>query len=135
MGWRRVGVLAVATSLAAAGLACGGRAIGTAPMGAQPFSGRELTAGDLRQLAGARNLLDGIARLRPSFLMPRRGPDAVPAVYVNGVRVAAVAALREVGVDEVSVVRFLDPSEATIRYGTGHGGGVVEVLLLAPRGG
>jgi len=48
-------------------------------------------------------------------------------VYLNGVANGGVSRLREITVDSVRELRFLNAGEAQMRYGLGHAGGVIEV--------
>ena len=53
-----------------------------------------------------------------------------PIIYVSGARYGPVGTLREMRPGNVERVRFMDPSQATNRYGTGHTGGAILVTLL-----
>jgi hypothetical protein len=46
---------------------------------------------------------------------------------VDGVRVGGVEFLVDITLDRVETVRFIDPSEATTRWGSGVDAGVIEV--------
>jgi hypothetical protein len=98
----------------------------------RPLEGQELTARDLGRVGGARTLFVGIAHLRPHFLRPRRssGREA-PTVVLNGVRAASVEVLRDIPIEAVEVVWFLEAATATMRYGSLHSGTVLEVTTRA----
>jgi hypothetical protein len=53
----------------------------------------------------------------------------MPLVYVNGVRYGEPQTLRNLRVQEVEEIRFISATDATTRWGTGHTGGVIEVML------
>ena len=78
---------------------------------------------------------DAVQRLRPHFLRGRgstsiRDPNPVlPVVYIAGVKQGGPEALQRVRVSEVSEIRYIGASDATTRYGTGHTGGAIEVIL------
>ena len=65
---------------------------------------------------------------------PRAG---VLQVYLNGMQYGDVSRLRELMRTEIRQIRFYSAAEAQQRYGTGHGGGVIEVSTgaVAPSGG
>jgi hypothetical protein len=48
------------------------------------------------------------------------------------VRMGGVGALRQVRVHNIATMRFMTPSDATTRFGTGHAGGAI--LILTRRG-
>jgi hypothetical protein len=78
---------------------------------------------------------DAVQRLRPHFLRGRgstsiRDPNPVlPVVYIAGVKQGGPEALHRVRVSEVEEIRYIGASDATTRYGTGHTGGAIEVVL------
>jgi hypothetical protein len=93
-----------------------------------PSAGQELTARDFERVNGARTLLDGVAHLRPHFLRLRRSSNAdVPTLVLNGVRAPSLDVLREIPIERVERVRYLEAAAATMRYGSLHSGAVLEV--------
>lgn len=74
-----------------------------------------------------------VQRLRPSWLRHRgatsvRNPQPnTPIVYVDGNRRGSLSELRRIAINDVNVIRFVPPRDATTRYGTGHPAGVIEV--------
>ncbi len=72
--------------------------------------------------------MDVIRRLRPSWLRQRTsGDDAV--VYVENLRRGGTNVLRNIAVEQLWELRYLDGSNATTRFGTGHRGGAILVTL------
>lgn len=68
-----------------------------------------------------------VQRLRPRWLQ-RRGSEQNPVVYQDGNRVGtAEDVLHGMSVTAIESMKYLNASDATTRYGTGHGGGVIEV--------
>lgn len=68
-----------------------------------------------------------IQRLRPRWLQ-RRGSEEDPVVYQDGSRVGSAAdVLGGMIATDVQSMRYLDASNATTRYGTGHGAGAIEI--------
>ena len=76
-----------------------------------------------------------IEQLRPQFLRVRGTTTLGNAqtqdviwVYVDGTRIGTLEVLNNIGAHEVHEIRYLSPSEATNRYGTGHVQGAIIVL-------
>ena len=77
--------------------------------------------------------LQVIEQLRPQFLrvrgissMGNATTDAI-WVYVDGTRMGTVDVLGNIGVHEIREIRYLNPSEATNRWGTGHVHGAIAI--------
>jgi hypothetical protein len=73
-----------------------------------------------------------IEQLRPQFLRTRGTTTLGNAqtadviwVYVDGTRMGTLEVLNNIGVHEIREIRYLNPSEATNRYGTGHVQGAI----------
>jgi len=97
-----------------------------------PAISRSVMLADEIQASGARTVHEAVARLRPSWLRGRRGRISMqdPAagevvVYLDGVRFGGQRALASIRVEGVLDVTFLAASDATTRFGTGHGGGAI----------
>lgn len=80
-----------------------------------------------------RNAYALVQRLRPTWLEKRggrtiRNPSDV-VVYVDGSRRGGPDALRQLNVINVNSIEYLDENQATLRYGSGHDHGVIEVNL------
>lgn len=79
------------------------------------------------------NAYDVVRALRPRWLRPRGGAsielETDVQVYVNGVRRGGTEELRELTATGIQQIRYYDAGEATMRFGTGHGSGVIEVIL------
>lgn len=74
------------------------------------------------------NALAGIERLRPRWLQSRAGTGGDPPVlYVDGARRGATNDLASMMVTEIEQMEFMGGSDATTRFGTGHGGGAIQV--------
>lgn len=76
-----------------------------------------------------------IQRLRPAWLRSRgsnsfTAPDAMyPVVYVDEMRrEGGLRALLQVPTQEIQRMEFFGPSDATIRWGTGHQAGVIWIV-------
>jgi len=76
-----------------------------------------------------------VQQARPNWLHQRgaislRDPTAgVVQVYLDGQQYGDVNRLREINKQDVRELRFLGAGEAQQRYGVGHAGGVIEVVL------
>jgi len=81
----------------------------------------------------AKTAYDVIQRLRPQFLRTRQSgsmtqtaPVAIK-VYIDGAARGSVITLRDVQAISVRSIQYLDGSDATTRYGTGHENGAIVV--------
>jgi outer membrane cobalamin receptor len=96
-------------------------------------SGDVITAEEIEG-ASVSTAYDAVARLRPAFLRGRgqssiQNPGSdLPIVYVNGLRSGPIDYLRNIPAQDVQEIRFVSATDATTRYGTGHTGGVIEVI-------
>jgi len=77
---------------------------------------------------------EAIERLRPRWLQPR-GPTSMlepqgtpPTVFVDGRPAGDLTALNVIPTEEIAELRYVSPTEATTRWGTGVSGGVIEVV-------
>lgn len=137
-----------------AGVACAGSssAAGSGTAAMSRGDRYVITAGELAE-AGANNLYDAIAKVRPDFFRPRgntltpagtptRGDAASTSSTVatpmsggaNPVRVyhgdqmlTGTDDLRQIPISSVVDVRFIPGPQAGVRYGTNHSGGVILV--------
>ena len=76
-----------------------------------------------------------IQRLRPSWLRARistvRGASGTrhsAMVFRDGMPMGGLDVLEGMDIREIGEFRFLTPSDATTRYGTGYPGGIIEVF-------
>ncbi len=84
----------------------------------------------LEELAGVSpdySAYDVVRRLRANWLSGRGGTS--PRVLVNGMALGNVGVLRNYRAEDLSEIRYIFPSDATTRYGTGYQGGAIEVVL------
>ena len=90
----------------------------------------EAAAGDLM------NAYDLVYRLRPSMMRFRNqtagatssGEVVGPVAYVDDVRLGALDLMRTVMRASVKEIRFISPTDATTRWGSGHSNGVIQVV-------
>lgn len=128
---RSLGLLATALAAGVTGMpACASAGTGSA----QGHRSDVLTA---EEIAGspARDALEAVRQLRPAWLRTHGSqsipdPDPpVPVVYVDHQWYGTAEALSDFSVADIHELRYLNPTDATTRYGTGHRGGVIEVVL------
>jgi hypothetical protein len=77
---------------------------------------------------------DAVRMLRPNFFVTR-GPTSIvfagsdrPVVYLDGVPFGELEALRGIQTANVHEIRFINGRDATLRWGTNHGAGVIYVV-------
>ena len=74
---------------------------------------------------------DLIAQMRPTFLRARgttslRDPSQVRAVvYVDGILYGKLESLRNLNIEEIREIEFINSGDATTRFGTDHLGGAI----------
>ena len=74
--------------------------------------------------------------LRPRWLQPRGTPtygSSYARVVVDRTFRRELADLYRMSTDNIETMRYLSASDATIRYGTGYIGGVIEVTMRRGR--
>ena len=116
----------------------GGSVESATPSGA-PRSSRNVITRAQIETANVQDAYEVVQRLRPEYLREQRGNPSInagpqfAAVYVDGVRRGGPEALRGLRPTEVEEIRFISAADATTRWGTGHGGGVIEVKIRTGR--
>ena len=115
--------------LATAGLAaCTSRSL-DAPGGVRR-SGPEITPEELVEYQSF-SVLAVIRRLRPRWLRGR-GTTGYPVPFLDASRLGnSLDELDRVNVSAVESIRYLDASEATLKYGTNFPAGAIEVVSRA----
>lgn len=125
----RVPVLALAAAVLLAG--------GCTPGGSPASQSRNVNVIRTAEVEGstATNAYDLIHQLRPAWLRGRGSPDLrgsppdLPVVYIGTTRQGPLETLRGIPSNGILELRFINAVTATTRYGNGHGGGVIEVIL------
>lgn len=115
---------------------------GVSPAEAQKGRRNDVITAEEIAKSSANNAYDLVKSLRPAWLRPRgisTGRPTVDAVgemgdpgggmgvYVDGVRVGGLDQLSNVEAQRIQEMRFLNASDATLKYGTGHTQGAIEV--------
>jgi hypothetical protein len=88
--------------------------------------------GDEIRTSSASNLYDVIRSQRPEWLI-KRGQTSINlegdiVVYVDNVALGGPESLKSIDVQSVQSARFLNASEAQMRYGVGHMHGAIVVI-------
>ena len=88
--------------------------------------------GDEIRTSSASNLYDVIRSQRPEWLI-KRGQTSINlegdiVVYVDNVALGGPESLKSIDVQSVQSARFLNASEAQMRYGVGHMHGAIVVV-------
>ena len=136
---RSIMFLSALASIAAVGCASSSSGSTGAQQSAQPTPVRRgsrdrITADELATV-DAQNALQAVQRLRPSFLQTRGGAassltqgaqDVV--VYVDQTRMGGPSTLAQIPITDVKEIQYLNASDATQRYGTGHSAGAIIVI-------
>ena len=79
---------------------------------------------EILKIVGASDAFDVISRSRPVWLRSR---GIEPSVYMNGIQMGDIDALRSISINSIKDIKFLSPSEATTMYGTNNIGGIIEI--------
>jgi hypothetical protein len=124
-------VLALAAAAVTSAAACGGGA--RHPGAVVRYQDDVITAEEIERTS-AENVLVLVHSRRPGWLRGR-GSTSILAegeliAYLDGTRLGGAQELRLVTTDGIAMVRYYDPSSATIRFGTGHQHGVIQVVSL-----
>jgi len=115
--------------------------------GAKP-SATFITADEIERVH-VQNGYEAVQKLRPALLRQRQvasangqggvSKDAPPitgtnvsagnvVVYVDGTRIGDIDQLRQISASSIATMRYYSASEAQLKWGSGHPGGVIEVI-------
>lgn len=123
---------AVALALVACASASGKRSSGP------PHMGNVITAEEIAGIE-ANNASEIVERLRPNWLRGRgaasiSGGVDLPVVYIDDSRQGGIEQLGRISARIIQEIRFVPGTDASVRYGLGHGGGVILVVTKTPGG-
>lgn len=125
----RRSLLPVLAALAFAACASSGGTGSTSPRDRNLITAEEISA------LNVATAFDVVRQLRPEFLRSRgtmsmRQADSEYAiVYMNGMRLGGPEQLHQIRATDVQAIRYISAADATTRWGTGHTGGVIEVIV------
>jgi hypothetical protein len=82
----------------------------------------------------ASSAYDAVLKLRPQFFASARAggtgrAPVPPSVVLAGGFPESLEVLKQIQVDQVAQIRFIEPSDAVIRYGAAYAGGIIFVRL------
>jgi hypothetical protein len=125
----RLSRLAALAVMLGAAVACASSTQGPRTSGRR--DARLLGADEIRT-SSASNLYDVIRSQRPEWLI-KRGQTSINlegdiVVYVDNVALGGPESLKSIDVQSVQSARFLNASEAQMRYGVGHMHGAIVVV-------
>lgn len=121
----------IAVALLAVSCASSGTTARTDPGALQPSRNRNVIAPVELADSKARDAYHAVQLLRPEWLRSRgavsmRDPTPTSVVvYVDGQRYGGPSSLEQFRLGSFKELRYYNGSEATSRWGTGHGGGVI----------
>ena len=122
----RLRILAIALFVGV--IACASKGVQSAPRRAT----NAITAEEIAN-TGVSTVYDAIQRLRPQWLTSSRmrgaGTSDALLVYLDMNRYGTMDQLRQLPIGGITEIRYLSAAEATNRYGTGHSGGVILILM------
>ena len=81
------------------------------------------------------NLFDALRRLRPAWLRVRgsgtvrSNQETFIQVYIDNVLRGSSALLARIRTSSVSEIRYMDPNDASLRYGSSHRDGAIMITL------
>ena len=128
----------ISAALLGAGCASGGSTASTAAAATATRgtgASRYLVTQEELVNLGDRTAYEVLQQLRPSFLRSRdqqtsSNPYPAPVdVFVDGGRTEGLDALKNIRASTVKEMRFYEPQDANTKFGTGHNGGVIAVVL------
>ena len=108
---------------------------GCATTGQRPSGGGYDAPITRQEIAGKdyETAYDAVLAERRSWLQGRGSPtielNAYMVVYVNGMRWGTHEELHNIPAAVVKEIRYYDSGEATLRFGTGHPEGAIEVIM------
>jgi hypothetical protein len=125
---RHLTALALALVFGVAGCASGGGGSSTSTAGGDA---NRIVKAELDQLGNVDGL-EAIERLRRRWLTARGGgmAGATVVLYIDGTRRDGLSDLRIYRTGEIVEIEYMNSSNATTRYGTGHGAGAILVTLV-----
>jgi hypothetical protein len=99
--------------------------------GVTPRGNQRLISGQEIEQTPAASVHELVQRLRPGWLQQRaaQGQYGLPTVYLGSQALGGVERLRELNTANLAEVRYLDPVEATSRFGRNVPFGVIQVIV------
>lgn len=88
------------------------------------------------QRSSATNAYDLVHQVRPNWLRGRGMPSfrdrsiQLPVVYLGDRPQGSIEVLRSFATGAIAELRYINATSATTRYGDGHAGGIIELVML-----
>src|SRR5688500_6350323 len=113
-------------------IACGGGGASQPSTVSRPIRGPADVISEAEiKASGFQTALEVVQNLRPAMTRPRgTSPQTgtVPiALFVDDTRMGDVSAMANIPADRVKEIRYINSRDATTRWGTGFGSGVIQV--------
>ncbi len=125
----RLSLLFVVATLAWS-CAAGSQSDSTRPRGSRDVISQE----ELAELPAGSSSMDAVRRLRSTWLRTRGtgglGSTQTVQVYMDNVHAGGVDFLEARSLDGIVEIRYFNGRDATTKWGTGVGGGVIELITL-----
>ena len=143
-----VAAAVIALGTAACASSSSKQGAGAATTSGPKSSATFITADEIERVH-VQNGYDAVKKLRPAMLSQRQvasangqggiSKDAPPItgtnvsagqviVYVDGTRLGDIDQLRQISASSIATMRYYSASEAQLKWGSGHPGGVIEVI-------
>lgn len=97
--------------------------------GSAPRSSSDVITQEELDTVATFSAYEAVSRLRPQWLRMRT-PGQEPVVFLNGSQLGGLETLRSIQSSTLSEIRYRNGRDATTRYGTGFGGGAIELRSL-----
>lgn len=128
-----LGILFLSAACGGGGTSAGGSAVPTTNAGSPARGPANLILEAEIMSSGTANALEAIQRLRPTMLRGRgsnpiqQGTGSANAImlYVDGVPAGTIDQAANINALSVKEIRFINASDATTRFGTGHPMGAI----------
>ncbi len=129
--WRRISLLTL--GLMVGGTACAAASATTRPVRS---AGREVITAAEIVASRVQDVYQAVSQLRPEFLrrrslslaQPYRTPEVL--VYLDELEFGTAESMRNIPLSRVRLIRYLSPTEASLRWGGNYPGGVIHVTTL-----
>lgn len=121
----------IACSLVATSIACSSS---TLEKESTPRPSPNLITAEEISKASVQNALEAVQKLRPAMLRRATMSSANAqsrgeiVIYIDNTRYGPVDNLRSIPSSSIALVRYFSASESQLKWGSGHPGGVIEVV-------
>jgi hypothetical protein len=109
---------------------------GAAPVAARASDPDRLTQVEIEATPGLSTAFDAVQRLRPAWLRATRARagDGQIVVFQNSTRMGTVDALRQISIEVVSSMRYLDSVDANNQLPVAGMGPIAGAVIVSTRG-